>query len=151
MKYNLNRFLIAQQNSFHSALAEIKNGKKTSHWMWYVFPQIKGLGKSDIARKFEIENSDEAIEYLKDPVLSERIIELTRILVEEIKGKSAEEIFGFPDYLKFQSSMTLFKSVVENNSVNFPAEKYKIFDKALDEFYKGELDLMTIKLLSKTP
>ena len=150
MKHNLNRFLIAQQNSIHSALAEIKNGKKTSHWMWYIFPQIKGLGKSDIAIKFEIENRNEAIEYLKDPVLSERIVALTTILVEEIKGKSAEEIFGFPDYLKFQSSMTLFKSVVENNSVIFSAEKYKIFGKALDQFYKGELDLMTIELLSKT-
>lgn len=151
MKYNLDRFLIAQENSYKNALQEIKKGKKTSHWMWYIFPQIKGLGKSDIARKFEIENSDEAVDYLKDPVLAERIIELTTILVEEIKEKSAEEIFGFPDYLKFQSSMTLFKSVVENNSVIFSAEKYKIFDKALDQFYKGELDLMTIELLSKTP
>ncbi|KIA90482.1 DUF1810 domain-containing protein [Kaistella jeonii] len=150
MKYNLDRFHIAQENSYKNAWLEIKNGKKTSHWMWYIFPQIKGLGKSDIARKFEIENSDEAVDYLKNSVLAERIIELTRILVEEIEGKTAEEIFGFPDYLKFQSSMTLFKTVVVNNSVIFPAENYKIFGKALDQFYKGELDLITIELLSKT-
>lgn len=150
MKYDFNRFLIAQQNSFDRALAEIRNSKKNSHWMWYIFPQIKGLGKSNIAKKFEIENRDEAIEYLKNPILSERIIQLTKILVEDIEGKTAEEIFGFPDYLKFQSSMTLFKSVVEKNSEIFPAEKYKIFGKALDQFYNGELDLKTIDLLSKT-
>jgi uncharacterized protein (DUF1810 family) len=111
----LTRFKIAQEFSYEQSLAEIRDGKKTSHWMWYIFPQIAGLGKSEVAKKFEIADMQEAEVYLNDALLSQRLLEVTGILAYDIHGKTAEEIFGFPDYLKFHSSLTLFYTAIQAN------------------------------------
>jgi uncharacterized protein (DUF1810 family) len=150
MKYDLDRFKTAQESCYKQVLEEIKNGKKTSHWMWYIFPQIAGLGKSGTAKKYEIANIEEAENYLIDELLSKRLIELTRILAYEVEDKTTEEIFGFPDYLKFHSSMTLFYSVVisnrqfENNSDLF------CFEDAIKKYYDGKLDKSTLEILNRT-
>ena len=147
MKENLDRFLLAQENSYDDALQEMKNGKKTTHWMWYIFPQIKGLGKTDIARKFEIENVEESEAYLQHEVLGERLITLTSILVHDVQGKSAEEIFGYPDFMKFQSCLTLFSLTVSRNEKIFSIEKFRIFSSALNKFYEGKEDEKTLSII----
>lgn len=150
MKYDLNRFKIAQENCYPQVLSEIKRGRKTSHWMWYIFPQIAGLGKSSTAKKYEIANIEEAEHYLMDDLLSKRLIELTRILAYEIENTTAEEIFGFPDYLKFHSSMTLFYSVVITNKEWENNTDYFCFEDAIRKYYNGTLDKLTLDLLKKT-
>jgi uncharacterized protein (DUF1810 family) len=150
MKYDLNKFKIAQENCYQQVLSEIRNGNKTNHWMWYVFPQIKGLGKSGTSKKYAITNIEEAEYYLTDELLSNRLIELTGILAYEIKGKSAEEIFGFPDYLKFHSSMTLFYSVVMTNRELEKNSRYFCFEDAIRKYYNGSLDKLTLEILNKT-
>ncbi len=150
MKYNLDRFKTAQKNSFEQVLEEMRNGKKTSHWMWYIFPQIAGLGKSRTAKKYEIANIEEAEYYLMDELLSKRLLELTRILAYELEGKTSEEIFGFPDYLKFHSSMTLFYSVVITNKQFENNSCYSCFEDAIRKYYKGTLDKLTLEILNKT-
>ncbi len=148
---DVTRFIIAQKNSYTQVLREIKNGKKQSHWMWFIFPQIAGLGKSDTAKKYEIKNAEEAEAYLLEETLSKRLIELTSILAYEIKNKSAEEIFGFPDYLKFHSSLTLFSSVVNSNILFGDKKKFLCFEDALLKYYKGKPDKKTLEILnSKT-
>ena len=148
METQLNRFVEAQKNSFEDALQELKNGKKTTHWMWYIFPQIKGLGKSVIAREFEIQDLAEAEAYLTHEVLGERLLRLTKILVDDVHGKSAEQIFGYPDFLKFKSCLTLFNFVVEENPKKLSEEKYRIFSKALGKYYDGKKDENTLKILA---
>jgi uncharacterized protein (DUF1810 family) len=150
MNYDLNRFKIAQDNCYPQVLSEIKNGKKTSHWMWYIFPQISGLGKSGTAKKYEIENIEEAEHYLMDALLSKRLIELTSILAYEIEGKTAEEIFGFPDYLKFHSSMTLFYSVITTSNELESNSDYSCFEDAIRKYYNGTLCKLTLDILKKT-
>lgn len=150
MKYDLNRFKIAQDNCYPQVLSEIKRGRKTSHWMWYVFPQIAGLGKSSTAKKYEIANIEEAEHYLMDDLLSKRLLELTRILAYEIENTTAEEIFGFPDYLKFHSSMTLFYSVVITNKEWENNTDYFCFEDAIRKYYKSTLDKLTLDILKKT-
>ncbi len=150
MKYNLDRFKTAQDKSYEQVLEEMRNGKKTSHWMWYIFPQIAGLGKSGTAKKYEIANIEEAEYYLTDELLSKRIIELTNVLLYEIEGKSAEEIFGFPDYLKFHSSMTLFYSVVITNNTFKDNSRYFCFEDAIKKYYNKNLDKLTLEILNKT-
>lgn len=146
---NLDRFISAQENTYHNAFQELQSGKKITHWMWFMFPQIKGLGKSDMAKKFELTDREEAKLYLEHKILSTRLLELTQILVKEGSGKTAEDIFGFPDVLKFQSCMTLFYSIVEQNKTLFKEEKYSVFKIALDVYYGGNLDLATLKILNK--
>jgi uncharacterized protein (DUF1810 family) len=147
MKHDLNRFKIAQDNSYSQVLSEIKNGRKTSHWMWYIFPQISGLGKSGTAKKYEIENIKEAEHYLMDDLLSNRLVELTSILAYEIEGKTAEEIFGFPDYFKFHSSMTLFYSVISTKNEWQNNSDYSCFEDAIRKYYNGTLDKLTLDIL----
>jgi uncharacterized protein (DUF1810 family) len=149
MKYNLNRFKTAQNDCYQNVLSEIKNGKKSSHWMWYIFPQILGLGKSETAKKYELANMEEAEFYLMDELLSKRLLELTKILAHEIKGKTAEEIFGFPDYLKFHSSMTLFYSVVIKKRQFLDNSDYFCFDQVIKKYYNGMLDNQTLEILKK--
>jgi uncharacterized protein (DUF1810 family) len=149
MKYDLNRFKTAQNDCYQNVLSEIKNGKKTSHWMWYIFPQITGLGKSGTAKKYEIADIEEAECYLMDELLSKRLLELTKILAYEITGKTAEEIFGFPDYLKFHSSMTLFYSVVITNRQFENNSDYCCFEDAIRKYYNGVLDIQTLDILKK--
>lgn len=147
MKYDLNRFKIAQESCYDKVLQEIKTGKKISHWMWFIFPQIAGLGKSDIAKKYEIANIEEAEFYLNDEVLKKRLLELTRILAYEIENKTAEEIFGFPDYLKFKSSMTLFYSVVKSKTQFENNKDFICFIDTIRKYYGGKLDENTIEIL----
>ncbi len=142
MQYDLSRFKIAQENSHHQVLKEIKNGKKSSHWMWYVFPQIRGLGRSSTAKRYEIQDIEEARQYISDAVLGARIIELTEILLFEVNNKSAREIFGYPDFLKFHSSVTLFHLVAKKYNLL----KYDCFKEALIKYFDGKLDQTTVAL-----
>jgi uncharacterized protein (DUF1810 family) len=130
-------------------LLVLKNGKKVSHWMWFIFPQISGLGKSGTAKKYEIANIEEAEYYLMDELLSKRLLELTRILAYEVEGKTTEEIFGFPDYLKFQSSMTLFYSVVISNRQLESDIHYKCFEDAIRKYFDGKTDNFTLEILKR--
>ena len=139
MEGKLNRFLEAQNHTYLKALAEIKNGRKESHWMWYIFPQVKGLGYSEMASYFGISGLDEATAYLKHPVLRKHLIEITNALLD-IYDKSAADIFGSPDDLKLRSSMTLFANA-ENTDAAFIA--------VLDKYFNGKPDVRTLDILSK--
>lgn len=133
----LNRFLIAQERMYPVALTEIKNGMKVSHWIWFVFPQLRGLGRSDMAYKYGINGIEEAKEYLAHPVLSARLTEISEALLVH-KNKDIEYIMGGIDAMKLRSSMTLFALVSEENSV---------FHQVLECFYDGEMDDYTKKLI----
>ncbi|MDF3077141.1 MAG: hypothetical protein K0S09_1030 [Sphingobacteriaceae bacterium] len=135
---NLNRFLEAQKHTFDTACKEVKAGRKQSHWMWFIFPQIRGLGYSEMANRYGIANLKEAEDYLNHPVLGERLISISKLLLE-IKGKSAYEIFGSPDDMKLRSSMTLFASVANADPV---------FQQVLNIYFSGEKDERTIALLA---
>lgn len=135
--YDLNRFLGAQEGVYERALAELRAGQKRTHWMWFIFPQIDGLGYSPTARRFSIKSSDEARRYLDHPLLGKRLLECTEVVVN-LKGGSVSEIFGYPDDLKFKSSMTLFEKIAGPGS---------LFSRALDRCCRGERDAATLKLL----
>jgi uncharacterized protein (DUF1810 family) len=135
--FDLERFVDAQNDQYPQVLRELAAGRKTSHWMWYVFPQIKGLGSSFTAQKYAISSLDEARAYLEHPVLGARLRECTeRVLL--VQGRSAHAIFGSPDDLKFRSCMTLFSRAAED-----PA----IFEQALAKYYGGEPDPRTLAQL----
>ncbi len=136
--YNLKRFTDAQQSSYETALAEIKRGRKQSHWMWYIFPQIKGLGYSETAKFYAINSLSEARAYLEHPVLGSRLIEISEELLK-LESNDANRIFGSPDYLKLKSSMTLFSALPNANPV---------FQEVLDKFFKGDLDEKTLQILA---
>ena len=133
------RFLEAQNQVYLKALSEIKKGKKQSHWMWYIFPQIMGLGSSENAKFYGIANLEEAVDYLAHPVLGKHLIEITEVLLQ-INGKSATEIFGTPDDIKLQSSMTLFAYVPAANP---------IFNQVLQKYFQGLQDEYTLEILNK--
>jgi uncharacterized protein (DUF1810 family) len=135
--YDLQRFVDAQAPVYERVLAELRSGRKASHWMWFIFPQIKGLGSSPMANKFAIASRAEAQAYLDHPILAARLRECTR-LVNSVPERSIEEILGYPDDLKFRSSMTLFATVAADN---------KDFTDALDKFYGGKADPATLKRL----
>jgi len=138
--YDLNRFLQAQKQDYAIALDEITQGQKYSHWMWYIFPQIKGLGRSHIAQKYAISNVEEAKVYLADSVLGARLVECCEVLLNLDSSYTASEIFGFPDDLKFKSSITLFASISNYGSV---------FHRIIEHYFDGELDDKTIYLLKR--
>ena len=127
--YNLERFVNAQENSYRIALKEIKNGEKRSHWMWFIFPQIDGLGTSSMSREYSIKNQQEAKDYLDHNILGNRLIEITSALMK-IEQKSARSIFDYPDDLKLKSSMTLFKIISPKN---------KLFSDVLVKYFNGEV------------
>jgi uncharacterized protein (DUF1810 family) len=135
--YNLRRFVDAQQAVYETVCRELRQGRKESHWMWFIFPQIKGLGHSEMARKFAISSRDEAKAYLAHPVLGPRLRECTRI-VADLEGKSVEDIFGYPDDMKFRSSMTLFAQTAKDN---------EIFRRCLEKYFQGEPDRLTLAAL----
>jgi uncharacterized protein (DUF1810 family) len=137
-KYDLDRFVQAQNGVYDQALAEIRSGRKQTHWMWFVFPQLAGLGSSPMARTYAMQNLDEAREYLKHPLLGARLRECAEAVVS-VSGKSAHEIFGSPDDLKLRSCATLFARVSPENSV---------FHRIIRQYYRGEPDEKTIRLLS---
>ena len=134
----LNKFLNVHKDFYDIALKEIRNGHKQTHWIWFIFPQIKGLGQSETAKFYEIKDVDEAKEYLKNDVLREHLLEITNALLE-LKNNDPLELLGYPDNLKLQSSMTLFNYIEPNN----------VFKKVLDKFYDGELDEGTISILEE--
>ena len=134
---SLNRFIDAQNYMYETALTEIKNGMKISHWIWFVFPHLRGLGRSDMAYKYGINGIEEAKEYLAHPVLSARLTEISEALLVH-KNKDIEYIMGGIDAMKLRSSMTLFALASEENSV---------FHQVLDCFYNGEMDDYTKKLI----
>lgn len=134
---NLQRFLDAQQRDYEKALAEIKAGRKQSHWMWYVFPQIQGLGYSETSKYYAIKNKEEALAYLNHPDLGKRLVEICNALLEA-KTNDAHKIFGSPDDAKLKSSMTLFDAV---------AEEQPVFRQVLDKFFGGKKDEATLRLL----
>jgi len=135
--YDLQRFVDAQEPVFEQARAELRDGAKTSHWMWFIFPQIRGLGHSDTARRFAISSRQEAEAYLRHPILGPRLRDCSR-LATLVQGRSARQIFGSTDELKFRSSMTLFAHVTPDNA-DFVA--------ALRKYFGGEPDPLTLDLL----
>ena len=134
--YDLNRFIEAQKEYYNIALREIKQGEKRSHWMWFIFPQLKGLGHTDISNYYGIENLEEAKAYLNNSYLYHNLIEISEELLK-IKNKTVVEILGFPDCYKLKSSMTLF----------YLASNNELFKKVIDKYYNGELDDLTINML----
>lgn len=139
--YNLQRFLDAQNDVYDDVVYELRTGHKTSHWMWFIFPQIKGLGLSSTARHFAISSLDEARAYLQHPVLGARLRECTR-LVNQIENASLDRIFGSPDNLKFRSSVTLFLKASDAGSAD-----HQLFAAALEKYSQGEPDALTLTLL----
>lgn len=137
-KQGLERFVEAQKRDYNTALEEVKSGKKETHWIWYVFPQMCGLGHSCYANLYGIKSKEEAEEYLKHKVLGKRLREVTNALLEH-EGKPADDIFGYPDTMKVKSSMTLFDSICPDD----------IFAQVLDKFYEGKRCKITIEMLEK--
>jgi len=136
---NLERFVLAQEHSYKQAFREISAGRKSSHWMWYIFPQIAGLGHSEMSRKYSIQDMQEAEQYLHHPILGSRLIRISEELLT-LHGRSAHAIFGTPDDMKLKSSMTLF-SLVESAP--------QVFQQVIDKYFDGQLDERTLKLAEK--
>jgi uncharacterized protein (DUF1810 family) len=137
--FHLNRFVNAQQGEYERALAEIRAGRKRSHWMWYIFPQFDGLGMSATSKRYSIKSAVEARAYLAHPVLGPRLIECAEAVLN-VEGRSATEIFDSPDDLKLRSSATLFAKVSPPGSV---------FDRLLDEYYGSKRDERTLGLMAE--
>ncbi len=136
---DLTRFVTAQEPVIGTVRAELAKGRKRSHWMWFVFPQIAGLGNSEMSRRYAISGLEEARAYLAHPVLGERLRECTR-LVLAVEGRSAHEVFGSPDDTKFRSSMTLFAQAAPDEP---------LFGACLDKYFKGSPDQATLSRLSE--
>jgi uncharacterized protein (DUF1810 family) len=135
--YDLTRFVRAQGNDYAQALSEIRGGRKRTHWMWYIFPQLDGLAFSSTSRHYSIKSLAEAKAYLDHPILGPRLLECAEAVVH-LEGRSATEIFGSPDDLKLRSCATLFACVSPRESV---------FDRLLRKYYRGERDGKTLRLL----
>jgi uncharacterized protein (DUF1810 family) len=135
--HDLERFIEAQSRVIEQVRAELRQGSKRGHWMWFIFPQIRGLGSSPTAVHFAIASREEAAAYLKHPVLGPRLVECTR-LVLGVKGRTSEQMFGEIDSMKFRSSMTLFAEVTLKETV---------FQEALQKYFDGEADNMTLEIL----
>jgi len=135
--HNLERFTEAQDPIYGNVLSELRSGRKRTHWMWFVFPQIAGLGTSRMARTFAISSREEADAYLNHPLLGERLRECTE-LVLAVEGRTINEIFGSPDDLKFRSCMTLFGNVAADSQV---------FEDALLKYFNGDPDPLTVERL----
>jgi uncharacterized protein (DUF1810 family) len=136
--FNLNRFVEAQQDDYEPALAEIRSGRKRSHWMWYIFPQYEGLGSSAMSRRYSIKSVAEAKAYLVHPLLGPRLLACTEAL-HDLEGRSAQQIFGPTDEMKLRSCATLFASVSPAHSV---------FQRLLDKYFHGNGDDKTLHLLA---
>jgi len=137
--YDFQRFIDAQRFNYKIALDEVKDGRKQSHWMWYVFPQIHGLSKSSYGQMYSLQSLDEAKEYLKDPVLGKRLIEISEAAL--IPGTNdAGKVFGYPDDMKLCSSMTLF----EMADPTIP-----VFGKVIDKYFEGRRDERTLQILKE--
>lgn len=137
MSADLSRFINAQQRSYQTALAEIRNGRKTSHWIWYIFPQVEGLGRSSTAQYYSIHNMEEAKAFMADPYLRHNLLEISEALLT-LSSNNATEVMGIPDDMKLRSSMTLFMAA---------APEQPVFEKVLDKFFNGKPDRWTLQLL----
>jgi uncharacterized protein (DUF1810 family) len=135
--HNLKRFVDAQEQVFEQALSELRGGRKIGHWMWFIFPQIAGLGRSETAQKFAIASRGEAEAYLAHRILGPRLRECTRAVCH-LEGRSAHQIFGDPDDMKFRSCMTLFSKVAADN---------EIFQEAIQKYFQGQFDSLTLERL----
>ena len=136
---DLQRFTKAQKEDFNLALEEIRRGRKRSHWMWYIFPQIAGLGMSSTAQYYAITDLQEAKKYMADNVLGGRLLEISGALLD-LETDDAHEVFGYPDDMKLRSSMTLFEAA---------APEQEVFRKVLDKYFGGKRDERTLQLLRK--
>jgi uncharacterized protein (DUF1810 family) len=135
----LERFVEAQDRVYDSVCNELALGEKSTHWMWFIFPQLKALGRSPMAKYFGIESLEEAVAYFQHPILGKRLVECTQLLLEQ-SNADVFEIFGSPDDLKFRSCMTLFRQV---------APEVPVFELALERFFQGKPDDATEDLLDK--
>ena len=136
--FNLNRFITAQEQVYQRVLTELNSGQKRSHWMWYIFPQLRGLAQSTTSQYYGIKNREEAIAYLNHPILGSRLRQCAEI-VNQIKGKTVSEIFAYPDDLKLKSSMTLFSTVADE----------AICDSILARYFQSQKDFKTLQILDK--
>ena len=141
MSIDLSRYIEAQEQTYEQALSEIKVGLKTGHWMWYIFPQIAGLGFSSTSKFYAIKSMEEAKAYLQHPVLGKRLKEITKVLLE-LETANARIIFGSPDDLKLHSCMTLFAIAGEDNPDN-------LFKKVIEKFFRSKYDLNTLNILEE--
>ncbi|MGQ0650135.1 MAG: DUF1810 domain-containing protein [Gemmatimonadaceae bacterium] len=139
--HDLDRFLRAQEEDYEQALLEIRNGRKLTHWMWYIFPQIDGLAFSSTSKRYAIKSIEEARAYLEHPVLGSRLMECAEAVLR-VEGRSATDIFGSPDNMKLQSCATLFASVLPPGST---------LDRVLEKYYQGVRDDRTLRLLGIDP
>lgn len=137
--YDIDRFIKMQELYYEVALSEIKDGYKRTHWIWYIFPQLKGLGQSYNSEYYGLDGVDEVIEYMRNPYLRNNMIEICNELYK--LDDSIENIFGYPDYLKLNSCMTLFEYSIQGE---------KIFGKIIDKFYNGKRDRVTLEMLEKS-
>ena len=137
--FDLERFVKAQRDVYADALAELADGQKRSHWMWFIFPQITGLGHSAMAQRYAINSLQEAKAYLQHPVLGERLLECCQQLMQ-LEGRSAHDIFGSPDDMKLRSSLTLFAAAEAGNCV---------FEQLLGRYYRGQADTRTLEILQQ--
>jgi uncharacterized protein (DUF1810 family) len=140
MNNDLDRLLKAQENDYEQALIEIKAGRKRSHWMWYIFPQYKGLGFSETSKYYSIQDLNEARNYLNHPILGSRLKQITNELLL-LNENNANRVFGSPDDLKLKSSMTLFSSI--------DTSEYKTFIKVLNKYFDGHFDEKTLNLIKE--
>ena len=136
-QYNLNRFVEAQLTTYECAILELTQGRKESHWIWYIFPQIEGLGKSDKAKLYSIKSLEEGRAYLRHPLLGQRLVEACEVLLH-LKDASMDEVMGFPDDLKLLSSMTLFEAVSNSNI---------IFTKMIETYYDNDRDKGSLEII----
>ncbi|MBU0664448.1 MAG: DUF1810 domain-containing protein [Proteobacteria bacterium] len=139
--FDLNRFSRAQEKIYPKVLEELRKGRKESHWMWFIFPQIEGLGRSATAKFYAIKSLEEAAAYLNHPVLGQRLLQCSESLLN-IHQKSASAIFGFPDEWKLRSCMTLFATIAEEDSV---------FARVLANYFNGQTDQRTMEILNREP
>ena len=137
-QYHLQRFTDAQEGVYQRALKEIKNGRKQSHWMWFIFPQVAGLGFSETTKFYAIKDRSEAGLYMQHPVLGARLIEISQAVLD-IEGKTASQIFGSPDDLKLKSSMTLFSAL---------PDAHPVFESVINKYYSGVKDLRTMEIVN---
>jgi uncharacterized protein (DUF1810 family) len=139
--HNLSRLVRAQEEDYEQALAEIRSGRKRSHWMWYIFPQIDGLGSSSMSGRYSIKSLAEAEAYLNHPILGPRLVECAEAALG-VEGRSALDIFGTPDEMKLRSCATLFACVSPAGSV---------FDRLIEKYFRGQRDVKTLHLLGIAP
>jgi uncharacterized protein (DUF1810 family) len=137
--YNVGRFVQAQERDYEQAISELRTGRKQSHWMWYVFPQFRGLGRSSTAERYAIKSVEEAEAYLRHAILGPRLLESVQTTLN-IANRSAFEVFGSPDDMKLRSCATLFASVSPSGSV---------FEQLLDRYFGGKPDDKTLYLLGR--